>query len=153
MSNTELKIPEQETVVLENRSQIVSASAGSGKTTVMIRKVVEHLKAKDCHVDEILILTYTTAAALEMKKKLVEKIKKELKGSEFLQDELDIVQTADICTIDSFCLKLVKKYFYILNIDPSFNILDSGDQIVLQSRALEQAIEGLKAKNPHGYED
>ena len=109
MSNTWQKIPEQEDVVFENRSQIVSASAGSGKTTVMIRKVVELIKAKDCHVDELLILTYTTAAALEMKKKLVERLKKESLQDESLQDELDSVQTADICTIDSFCQKLVKK--------------------------------------------
>ena len=73
MTNTFQTIPEQEEVVFEQKSQIVSASAGSGKTTVMIRKVVEHIKAKDCHVDQVLILTYTTAAAQEMKKKLNKK--------------------------------------------------------------------------------
>lgn len=147
------KIQEQDDVVYENRSQIVSASAGSGKTTVMIRKVVEHIKDKDCHVDEVLILTYTTASALEMKKKLVERLKKESVNNEFLQDELDVVQTADICTIDSFCQKLVKKYFYILNIDPSFGILEAGDQVVLQGRALDFAIDKLKEKCPEDYEN
>lgn len=147
------KIQEQDAVVEEKRSQIVSASAGSGKTTVMIRKVVEHIKAKDCHVDEVLILTYTTAAALEMKKKLVERLKKESVNNEFLQDELDVVQTADICTIDSFCQKLVKKYFYILNIDPSFGILEAGDQVVLQGKALDFALDELKEKYPEDYEN
>ena len=75
MAKEDKIIPEQDDVVFETRSQIVSASAGSGKTTVMIRKVVELLKAKYCHVDEVLILTYTTAAAFEMKKKLINRLK------------------------------------------------------------------------------
>ena len=113
MENKTFIVPEQQVVLKEKKSQIVSASAGSGKTTVMIAKVLNLLLEKECHVDELLVLTYTKSAETEMKKRLVEKIKDNLKEKEYLQEELEMVQSADICTFDSFCQKLVKKYFYI----------------------------------------
>ena len=60
--------------------------------------------------------------------------------------------TADISTFDSFCQRLVKKYFYVLNIDPSFNVLDSGEGDYFMGRALNGAIKKMKEQNPQGFE-
>lgn len=153
METKQLKIAEQEAVLSETKSQIVSASAGSGKTTVMIKKILKILTEQECRVDELLVLTYTKSAASEMKKKLVEKLKEKAVEHEFLLEELDLVQSADISTFDSFCQKLVKKYFYVLDIDPSFGVLDGGEQAYLQGIALDKALAELKNFEPVTYEN
>lgn len=154
MTKTQIKVPEQEDIVnTEGKNIIVSASAGSGKTSVMIRKIFKYVIEQGCHIDELLVLTYTKSAALEMKKKLTNKIKENLDKNPYLQEELDLVQTSDISTFDSFCQKLVKKYFYILNIDPSFSILDGSDASYYQDQALDKAIKTLKQDAPEAYEN
>lgn len=151
--NTEIKLPEQDAIMdFNGNNLIVSASAGSGKTTVMIKKIVKHILNKDCHVDELLVLTYTKSAAGEMKKKLVDKLRDNAENNPELENEIELVQSSDISTFDSFCQKLVKKYFYVLNIDPSFSILDEGEQNYNQGIALNKAIKELKTKNPEIYE-
>jgi len=154
METKQLKIAEQEDILNETgKSLIVSASAGSGKTTVMIRKILKYILDRSCHVNELLVLTYTKSAAEEMKKKLLDKLKDNLKKYEFLQEELDLIQNADISTFDSFCQKLVKKYFYILNIDPSFGILEGGEQKYFQAEALNRALDEIKANSPEVFEN
>lgn len=154
MTKTQIKVPEQEDIInTEGKNIIVSASAGSGKTSVMIRKIFKYVLEQGCHIDELLVLTYTKSAALEMKKKLTNKIKENLDLNPELQDELDMVQTSDISTFDSFCQKLIKKYFYVLNIDPSFTILDSSDASYYQNQALDKAIKTLKQNSQEAYEN
>lgn len=154
MANGQIKIAEQEEVLeLNNKNLIVSASAGSGKTTVMVRKILKYILERDCHIDELLVLTYTKSSALDMKKKLTNKIKEELQNNSWLQEELDLIPTSDICTFDSFCQKLVKKYFYILNIDPSFTILEGSDQNYYQNKALTNALKIMKNEHTSAYEN
>lgn len=154
METKQIKIKEQEEVLnVSNKNLIVSASAGSGKTTVMIRKILKYILEGDCHVDQLLVLTYTKSAALEMKKKLIDKIKENLETNPKLLDELDLVPISDISTFDSFCQKLVKKYFYILEIDPSFSILEGKDQAHLQDKALTKTLKAFKLENTQAYEN
>ena len=154
MTKQQIKVPEQDDIIdTEGKNIIVSASAGSGKTSVMIRKIFKYVLERECHIDELLVLTYTKSAALEMKKKLTNKIKENLETHPELQDELDLVQTSDISTFDSFCQKLIKKYFYILDIDPSFTILDGSDASYYQNQALDKALKTLKQDSALGYEN
>ena len=97
---------------------IVSAGAGSGKTAVLTTRVLELIK-KGIHINELLILTFTNAAAGEMK----ERIKKNLE-KENLTEELAKIDAAYITTFDSFALSLVKKYHYLLNIPENITITD-----------------------------
>lgn len=153
MSNL-IKIKEQEEILNSfGKNIIVSASAGSGKTTIMIKKAINYVIEKKCHVDELLVLTYTKASAMEMKKKLIESLKQNQKDYPFLEDELELVAQMDICTIDSFCQKLIKKYFYLLNIDPSFNILQGSELTLLQSQALDSALNIIKKEETEVYEN
>ncbi|MBE7082503.1 MAG: hypothetical protein E7378_02340 [Clostridiales bacterium] len=148
------KIAEQEAIMgVCDKNLIVSASAGSGKTTVMIRKILSYILNKKCHTNELLVLTYTNAAGQEMKKKLIDKLKDNLNQYDFLEEELELAQTADIGTFDSFCQKLVKKYFYYLNVDPAFNVLQGGDETFLQGEIIAKAIKQLRAEEPLAYEN
>ena len=99
---------------------IVSASAGSGKTAVLSERVITNLK-KGIHINEMLILTFTKAAAAEMR----ERIRKKIKKDSSLVGELDLIDSAYITTFDSFALSIVKKYHYLLNVSPSISIIDS----------------------------
>ena len=148
----EIKIKEQEEIMeIKNKNMIVSASAGSGKTHIMIKKIFQYILDGDCHVDELLVLTYTKSASMEMKKRLLDRLKENVNEKEFLLNEIDKVQTADISTFDSFCQKLIKKYFYVLDIDPSFTVLDDKDEVYEQIRALDRAIAEMKVEEPEPY--
>ena len=98
---------------------IVSAGAGSGKTAVLSERVIENLKS-GMSIKEILMLTFTKAASLEMKTRIRNKIKK----NPSLSRELSLIDEAYITTFDSFALSIVKKYHYILNISPNVSIID-----------------------------
>ena len=153
MNKTFVPIKEQEEIInIDNKNLIVSASAGSGKTTVMIKKIVKYILDGKCHVKDLLVLTYTKSAASEMKKKLTDKLREQIIERPEMFDELESVLNSDISTFDSFCQKLVKKYFYVLNVDPSFTILESGEQYFQQSKALNSSLEELKKINPNCYE-
>lgn len=98
---------------------IVSAGAGSGKTAVLSERVIENLKS-GMSIKEVLLLTFTKAASLEMKTRIRNKIKK----NPSLSKELSLIDEAYITTFDSFTLSIVKKYHYILNISPNVSIID-----------------------------
>lgn len=98
---------------------IVSAGAGSGKTTVLTERVIRKLK-QGVDINKLLILTFTDAASQEMK----ERIRDAIKEDGTLDKQLDLLTTAYICTFDSFSLLMVKKYHYLLNIDSNVNVMD-----------------------------
>jgi len=109
---------------------IVSAGAGSGKTAVLTTRVIEKLK-KGIHINELLILTFTNAAAKEMKERIKKNIKKEN-----LLEELNLLDSAYITTFDSFALSIVKKYHYILNIPKEIGITDNTILALQKSKIL-----------------
>ena len=123
-------------VINSNEKRIlVSASAGSGKTTVMIERILRLLSDGE-KISNMLVCTFTKASAADMRSKLYVELSK--RG---LKRELKDLASADICTIDSFCQRLITKYFYTLGIDPQFEMLDEGESKVMKSHAIEQSIE------------
>ena len=107
----------------EGKNIIVSAGAGSGKTAVLSERVIRKLN-EGINVNELLILTFTKAAAKEMK----ERIRKKIKADEKLVKQLDLIDSAYITTFDSFALSIVKKYHYLLNV--SFNISVADEALI-----------------------
>ena len=99
---------------------IVSAGAGSGKTAVLSERVLRKLK-EGVNVNELLILTFTKAAAKEMKERIRKKIKKEPS----LSAQLELIDSAYITTFDSYSLSVLKKYHYLLNLPKNIGITDS----------------------------
>lgn len=118
MDNYKGFTPEQiDAITMDNNNIIVSAGAGSGKTTVLTKRVIRKL-LEGTHINELLILTFTNNAAKHMKNKIREKIKNESS----LKEELNLIDSAYITTFDSFAMSIVKKYHYLLNITPSIEV-------------------------------
>ena len=141
--------PEQQRAVSSDGSLIVSAGAGSGKTTVMIARIVEKLKA-GANLDEMLIVTFTRAAAASIKTKLVEELKK-LKAHDpsVSARALDALPVSNIGTLHSFCQRLIKTYFYAAGIDPSATVCEEGEAGLYKRAAVRAAVDdAIKRGDP-----
>ena len=134
---------QEEAIVKSGSNIIVSAGAGSGKTAVLSERVINKIQ-NGIHVNELLILTFTRAAADEMKDRIRKKIGK---IPEF-KDELTLLSIAYITTFDSFALSVVKKYHYLLNISSNIAITDESIVKLEQKKILDNIFEELyKEKN------
>ena len=117
--------PEQQLAIDKTGTNIiVSAGAGSGKTAVLTARTMRILNS-GTHVNELLILTFTKAAAGEMKERIRKSIKKGIPDNPSLAKELELIDQAYITTFDSFALSVVKKYHYLLNISNDIGISDA----------------------------
>lgn len=136
--------PEQErAITIPVSDTIVSAAAGSGKTAVMAERIISRLTGENhVDIDKILVVTYTNAAASEIKERVMKKIVEKLKSSndDFLQKQLILINNAHFCTIHSFCLELIKKYFYILGINPAVKTGDPTELDMLLSKSASNVI-------------
>ena len=126
----------------EGNNIIVSAGAGSGKTAVLSERVIRKLKG-GVHINELLLLTFTKAAAAEMKQRIRKKIAKE----ESLLPELDMIDASYITTFDSFALSVVKKYHYLLNISPNVNIIDEAVITIKKEEIMDKIFENKYLNN------
>ena len=150
--------PEQNAAIEAEGKTIVSASAGSGKTTVMIEKIIRLIQS-GVDVSEILAVTFTNKAAAQMKEKLRKAIMKSINEPSVssarrlaLKKQLDGVSSADISTIHSFCGKLIRSHFYAAGVDNAFRIINSDDAEgkALKSGALDELLdEGYEQKDEH----
>ncbi len=113
-----------EAITKRGRNIIVSAGAGSGKTAVLTERVLTYLK-NGTFINELLILTFTNAAAKEMKERIRNKIQKESLNDKNIAKNLDLLDEAYITTFDSFSLSIVKKYHYLLNINKDIKITNA----------------------------
>lgn len=115
---------------------LISASAGSGKTTVLVERVIQHIKS-GINVDELLIVTYTEAAAKEMKQRIQVAVQTaineelDLEKRQHLIKQLNLLPTAPISTLHAFCLTVIRKYYYLIHIDPVFRLLTDETEITL----------------------
>lgn len=122
----------------EGTNIIVSAGAGSGKTAVLTARVIRKLN-NGVDIDKLLILTFTNAAAKEMK----ERIRSAIKKAPDLSSQLDLIDGAYITTFDSYSLSLVKKYYYLLGVDRNVNIADSSVIYTEKSRIIDEIFDSL----------
>ena len=129
----------------ENKNIIVSAGAGSGKTTVLSARVIRKIKA-GTKINELLILTFTNMAAKEMK----DRIKKNLK-KEGLMEEYNLIDSSYITTFDSFSLTVVKKYHYLMDVRKNINVLDDSVLLIKQKEVLKNIFEELYKKEDEDF--
>ena len=120
---------QSDAINFDHNNIIVSAGAGSGKTAVLTARVIRKLK-EGIHINELLILTFTNAAAFEMK----ERIRKAIKKEPSLIGELQLIDEAYITTFDSYAMAIVKKYHYLLNVKPNITIIE--DSIIQTQKEL-----------------
>ncbi len=131
------KFTTEQAVAVKNNygNVLVSASAGSGKTKVLIGRIINLILDKKCKVKDLLVVTFTNAAADEMKARL----KQELIKYNLLE-ELDDLNNADIFNLHKFCSKLIKEFFYKVSLDSSFNILAENEADYLLAECVEKSI-------------
>lgn len=124
--------------VIEHRGRdmLVSASAGTGKTTVMIERIAQLLES-GADISEIVVVTFTNLAAAEMKNRLAIKLAAK-RDNKHIIDQLERIDSANICTLHSFCGELLRNYFYVVDIDPSYTILDGNLTANLQQAAMDE---------------
>lgn len=137
---------QQLAIDIQNNNVIVSAGAGSGKTAVLTTRVLRKLK-EGVSVDKLLILTFTNAAAKEMK----ERIKKGIMKEPDLKDQLAIIDAAYITTFDSFAMAMVKKYHYILNISPNLKVIDEALLNIQKEKILDSIFDEKYAQNDEAF--
>lgn len=142
-----------------NCNILVSAAAGSGKTAVLVERILSLLMDPQhpAEIDRMLIVTFTNAAAGEMRdrirERLEEKLEEELEPAmeAHLQRQSALLQNAQISTIHSFCQYVIRNYFHTIDLDPDFRIADDGEQKLLQSDVLEQLLEEKYAEKSEEF--
>lgn len=140
-----------------NKNILVSASAGSGKTTVLVERLIRRILDDRISLSSILAMTYTDAAASEMKKRLAKQLQERLnqatntKEQDYIQKQLSLLPDANISTIHSFCLSIVKKFYYVTDLkqEQVGNILDTALLSIYQKEACEEILsEELNKQDP-----
>ena len=148
---------EQEQVItLRNSSLLVSAAAGSGKTAVLIQRLIEKITSKDCplDMDRLLVMTFTRAAAGEMKERLMKALEEEIfrhPEDEHLLRQMNLVHTAQITTIDGFCSWILANYFHRIGLDPGFRVAEEGELRLLREEVVNELLEELFAEKDKDF--
>ena len=137
---------QQQVIDLRNRNILVSAAAGSGKTAVLVERIVKIITDKNhpVDIDHLLIVTFTNAAAAEMRERIgnaIEKALDEQPEDEHLLRQLTLIHNAQITTIDSFCLYVVRNHFHEIDLEPNFRIGDEGELKLLREDVLGKVLE------------
>ncbi len=145
--------PEQQRVIeLHNSNILVSAAAGSGKTAVLVERIIRMICDGEhpVDIDRLLIVTFTNAAAAEMRERIAAGITARLEadpGNEHIQKQSALLHNAQITTIDSFSLFLIRNHFNEIGLDPDFRVADEGEIKLLQQEVLAQLLEDAYAGN------
>lgn len=143
--------PEQQRVIeLHNSNILVSAAAGSGKTAVLVERIIRMICDGEhpADIDRLLIVTFTNAAAAEMRERIAAGIIARLEadpGNEHIQKQSALLHNAQITTIDSFSLFLIRNHFNEIGLDPDFRVADEGEIKLLQQEVLAQLLEDAYA--------
>lgn len=132
---------------------LVSAAAGSGKTAVLSERVKNLITVDRCPVDELLVVTFTKAAAAEMRDRIYIAIEKTAaeNDDDYLYGQLCLLPTADICTIDSFCAKIVRENFHLADVAADFSVLEGNDDERLINETVDEVIEEFYADNKEAF--
>lgn len=138
---------EQEAAIETKGSNIlVAAAAGSGKTTVLVERIIRKItdSTNSCDIDSLLVVTFTNAAASEMKERIGDAIGKKIElepQNHFLQRQLILLNKASITTIHSFCLNIIRNNFHTIDLDPGFRVGDTTEVEILKKEAIEETLD------------
>lgn len=125
---------------------LVAAAAGSGKTAVLVERMISLVldRNQPIDIDRLLIVTFTSAAAAEMRSRISQALEKAMSAdpqSKHIKRQLALVNKAAISTIHSFCLDVIRKYYYMIDLDPSFRLLDETEGELMRDSVIEEVLE------------
>ena len=147
---------QRKVIELRDRNILVSAAAGSGKTAVLVERILSRITDPDdpVDVDELLVVTFTRAAAAQMRERIGQAIKNRLRENPedvHLQRQTALLHCAQITTIDSFCLHVLRSHFDELDLDPDFRIGDEGELKMLRGDLIEELMEDFYQSGDEEY--
>ncbi|HBF4260354.1 TPA: helicase-exonuclease AddAB subunit AddA [Clostridioides difficile] len=144
--------------VIESRecNLLVAAAAGSGKTAVLVERIIQMITSREnpIDIDKLLVVTFTNAAASEMRERIGDAIGKALDENpenKHLQNQLVLLNKSSITTIHSFCLDVIKSNFHRVSLDPNFRIGDQTECAILKQEAIEEVFEDLYEERDEGF--
>lgn len=151
MGTEQMTKAQRQAVEIRERNILVAAAAGSGKTWVLVKRIIDRMCSEHFDVTSFLLVTFTKAAAAEMRGRLSAAIHEQLvreeetgKNSEMLsfwREQETLVYQAPISTIDSFCSDIVKQYFMRIDVDPNYRIADEGELKILKNEVVDRLLE------------
>ena len=149
---------QQKVIDLRNRNILVSAAAGSGKTAVLVERIITMLTKDEnpVSIDQLLIVTFTEAAAAEMKDRIRGAIEKKLEEdpeNEHLIQQATLIHNALITTIHSFCLSVIRDHFHAIDLDPGFRVAEEGELKLLKHDVLDELLEDKYEEADEGFLD
>ena len=152
---SDVKWTNEQTQAIEEKGQniLVAAAAGSGKTAVLVERIIQKIIKDRIDIDKILVVTFTNAAAAEMRERILEAIYSKLEENPddvHLQKQIVLLGKANISTIHSFCLDVIKNNFYEINIAPNFRIGDTAEIELIKQEAMEDVFEKLYEQEDKG---
>ncbi|MEA1960404.1 MAG: helicase-exonuclease AddAB subunit AddA [Bacillota bacterium] len=138
--------PEQlDAITCRDHNVLVAAAAGSGKTAVLVERIKRIVVEDGIDLDRLLIVTFTNAAAGEMRQRIaaaiVDELGRGLGNEEALRKQLNLLNRASISTLHAFCIEVVRRYFYLINVDPRCKVADTVESELLKKEALEETFE------------
>ncbi|MBR5270171.1 MAG: UvrD-helicase domain-containing protein, partial [Anaerotignum sp.] len=150
------KWTEQQRQAIEARGSdlLISAAAGSGKTAVLVERIITKIIEEEQTIDRLLVVTFTKAAAAEMRQRIGAAIAKKLESNPnniHLQEQMAFLPRADIKTIHAFCLQVIREYYHILEIDPAVRTADPAEVKLLQKEVLDDLFEELYAEEENEW--
>lgn len=137
-----------------NKNILVSAAAGSGKTAVLVERIIESIVKRNMDIDRLVVVTFTRAAASEMKDRIrhrFEEILKEDPLNKKIYTQMTLLQDAQITTIDSFCLNILRTHFEEAGIDPGFRVAEMGEIKLLETDTFNEVIESFYEKGEEDF--
>ena len=151
---------QQEAISALGKNILVSASAGAGKTAVLTERLAKRIIRDKVRVDEILAMTFTEAAAAEMKSRLYTRLnnqdRSELSAEEqsFLDEQIQSLASANVSTIDSFCLSVIKEYYYMIQLNPELTktIFANEETVYMEGLAWDHTIEYYLDKHSEDFQ-
>ena len=136
---------QQRAIEITDKNILVSAAAGSGKTAVLVERIIRIILDGKADIDNMLIVTFTNAAAAEIRAKIVKAIKKEITADkekkEALGRQLDNMYKANISTFHSFAIKIIKEFFYTIDIEPDFTVCDEAQGSIMENEIINEIFE------------
>ncbi|PGV46023.1 helicase-exonuclease AddAB subunit AddA [Bacillus sp. AFS037270] len=133
-------------IAARDKDILVAAAAGSGKTAVLVERIIQKILSKEVpiDVDQLLVVTFTSASAAEMRHRIGEALEKAIDQnpeSRNLRKQLNLLNKASISTLHSFCMEVIRKYYYLIDIDPGFRIADPTEAQLIRDEVMEELFE------------
>ena len=144
MSGVSWTKEQKQAIEKKGTNLLVAAAAGSGKTAVLVERIIHKIIDEKMDIDKMLVVTFTNAAASEMRERILEAIYKKIEENPediHMQRQITLLNKASICTIHSFCLDVIRNYFYEINIPANFQIGSSAEMELLKQETLEELLE------------